>query len=346
MLITRLVLLCALILIVTIPLFAQEPFSWIGQKVVIKYDYPLKVRAHVAPKHGFHVYTVQRTNGDRLWVVSGSVEDWIPASQVVLFDQAINFYTQEIRANPGDSGAWHMRGVIWNEKKEYDIAIADYNEAIRLNPANSNSYQARGNAWQAKKDYDKAIADYNEAIRLEPNDGSGYRGRGWTWSQKKEYDKAIADYSEAIRLDPKDGSAYRGRGWVWSEKQEYDKAIADYNEAIRLDPKDAIVLLQPGQRLAQARRSTTRRSPTSTRPSDSIRRIAPAYRQPGRTPGTTRRTTTRPSPTTTRPSDSIQRTPTPITYRGIAWGNKKEYDKAIADLQRGHPARSQGCHSP
>ena len=75
---------------------AQETSSWIGQKVVTKYEYSITSWYLVVPTHGFHVYTVQRTSGDWLWVVSGSVKGWIPVSQVVRFDQAIDFYTQEI----------------------------------------------------------------------------------------------------------------------------------------------------------------------------------------------------------------------------------------------------------
>ena len=77
---------------------AQETSSWIGQKVVTKYGYSIKIGDRVVEKQNFfHVYTVQRANGDRLLVVSDSVEGWIPASQLVRFDQAIDFYTQEIK---------------------------------------------------------------------------------------------------------------------------------------------------------------------------------------------------------------------------------------------------------
>ena len=131
---------------------AQETSSWIGQKVVTKYEYPITSWYLVVPTHGFHVYTVQRTSGDWLWVVSGSVKGWIPVSQVVRFDQAIDFYTQEIAANPGNSAAWNLRGLIWNEKKEYDKAIADFNEVIRLDPKDALAYNNRGNAWCEKKD--------------------------------------------------------------------------------------------------------------------------------------------------------------------------------------------------
>ncbi len=89
---------------------ASESPSWIGKQVVAKYDYPIKAGDHVVATYGFRVYTVRRTEGDRLWVTSDSVEGWIPAKQVVLFDQAIKFYTEEIAGNPGNSRAWRSAG--------------------------------------------------------------------------------------------------------------------------------------------------------------------------------------------------------------------------------------------
>jgi tetratricopeptide (TPR) repeat protein len=221
----------------------------------------------------WHIYTVARVDGDWLWVTWQNIEGWLPVNQVVPFDQAIDFYSQEIRANPGRSAAWWGRGIIWREKNEIDLAIADLSEAIRLKPsasaynlrsslrkakrefdkaiADANeairidpgfalAYNYRGIAWRERKEYDKAIADYSEAIRLKPSWEVAFCNRGNAWLDKKEYDKAIADSNEAIRLDPKFGRAFGVRGDAWSAKKEYDKAIADYNEAIRLDPEPAM----------------------------------------------------------------------------------------------------------
>jgi tetratricopeptide (TPR) repeat protein len=217
----------------------QQPFTWVGQKVVTKYQYPVKVGNQIIEDGSRHeIFTVTRTEGDWLWVVSGSIEGWLPVSQVIRFDQALDFYTNEIHSNPANAAAYSSRGVIWDDKKEYDIALADYNEAIRLNPTNAVVYNNRGGIWIIKKDYEKAVADYNEAIRLDPRYVLAYIGRGQAWNNKKQYDKAIADYNEAIRLDPKYADSYSDRGAAWGAKKEYDKAIADFSEAVRLDPKN------------------------------------------------------------------------------------------------------------
>ena len=229
---------------------AQDTSSWIGKRVVTKYQCAVKVGDRVVDDDSTpRIYTVIRAGGDRLWVVSGSVKGWLPANQVVPFDQAIDFYTQEIRANPSNATAYSRRGVIRWRKTEFDIAIADFGEAIRLDPNYEPAYRIRGWAWYTKNEYDKAIADFSEAIRLDPKNRSTYHGRGFVWYTKKEYDKAIADCNEAIRLDPKNGWTYNLRASAWDAKKEYNKSIADWNEAIRLVPKSPSATQEPGTRL-------------------------------------------------------------------------------------------------
>jgi tetratricopeptide (TPR) repeat protein len=233
---------------------AQQPAenSHVGKRVITQPGTVLKVGNQVVDDEGlgkelargknqneFRTYMVKQANGPWLWLVAegSSAKGWAPAANVILFDQAIDYITGQIRAKPGDWAKYVWRANVWLKRKELDTAIADYNEAIRLNPGSAGvAHQGRGRAWRDKKDYDKAIADCNEAIRLDPGHARAYYTRGVVWSDKKDYDKAIADYNEAIRLDPGYERAYSGRGNAWRAKKDYDKAIADYNEAIRLDP--------------------------------------------------------------------------------------------------------------
>jgi len=53
---------------------AQEASNWIGQKVVAKYHYPIENGDETNEmQNRFHVYTVERIDGERLWVKSGGV---------------------------------------------------------------------------------------------------------------------------------------------------------------------------------------------------------------------------------------------------------------------------------
>ena len=87
---------CALIPLVTIPVIAQEPSPWVGQKVVKKYNAPLRVANQVVDDFIFRTYTVEQVNGDWLWLVSGSMKGWASISSVVPLDHATEFYTFEV----------------------------------------------------------------------------------------------------------------------------------------------------------------------------------------------------------------------------------------------------------
>ncbi len=118
---------------------------------------------------------------------------------------------------------------------------------------------------------------------------------------------------------------------AYGNKGEYDKAIADYTEAIRLEPEVCQGVLQPWLLPTATRASTTRRLPTTPRPSGSTRNTPMAYYNRGMCLRAQGRTTTRRLPTTPRPSGSTRNMPRPTTTGAWPTASKGEYDKAIAD---------------
>ena len=195
------------------------PSSWVGQKVVLKYRPPVKVTGRVMDQVDYHVFTVTQVKGDQLRLNAGSIECSVRSSQVLLLDQAIPFYTREIKVKPSNSSAWALRGIVWHEKKDYDKALVDFDKVIQLNPKWSWAYQLRGNARSSKHEYDKAIADFAEAIKLDPKSAWTYRSRGMPGAARRSTTKAIADYDEAIKLAPKDAAPYAGRGLSWYQQE-------------------------------------------------------------------------------------------------------------------------------
>ena len=233
---------------------AQTPESWVGKRVITHYGAVLKVKGQIEDDAGrgkslqrgkdrsdHRIYRVEQTNGKWLWLVEekGSARGWITAEWLIPFDQAIEYFTKQMREQPSSS-TYHWRGVIWSDKKEYDIAIADYKEAIRLDPQNESAFISRGLAWKNKKEYDKALADFNEAIRLDPQNATVFVNRGIGWRKKKEYDKALADFNVAIRLDPQYASAFNNRAWLMAtcpdaRVRDGKRAVESANRACELN---------------------------------------------------------------------------------------------------------------
>ena len=227
---------------------AKDKGEWFGKKVLPKRsestiqigDYEDDKPVYWTP-HNLMNCTVREDKGGFLRLYDDRREGWVKKEDMVTAEDAPAWWDQEVKKNPNSYYGWHMRGVSWKDKKEYDNAIKDLTEAIRLKPDSSESYNSRGNAWVCKQEHDKAVADYTEAIRLDPKNATAYICRGMALADKKEYDKAIADYTEAIRLDSKYAGSFNNLAWLHAtcpdaKFRDGKKAVEYGKKAIDLSP--------------------------------------------------------------------------------------------------------------
>ena len=80
----------------------QDTSPWIGKKVVAKAKTVLRIGNTVVDGDKvYRSYKVDQVNGDWLWLVSVSgLVGWVRSGDVVPFEQAIDYFTQEIHQNP------------------------------------------------------------------------------------------------------------------------------------------------------------------------------------------------------------------------------------------------------
>ena len=288
----------ALVFVVQGSATAENDSGWVGKRVVQKQvAFALKIGdQNVNRKSRIEIYRVIKVQGPWLWLEATGLAGWALATDIVPVEQAIDYFTQQARANPKDIHAYTMRAIIWQSRNEHDIALGDYTEAIRVDPTQAWLHNNRAHLWNTRREHDKAIIDSSEAIRLDPKEPMAYHNRAVAWGEKGEHDKAIADYNEAIRLDPRNPLAYHNRGASWVKTKEYDKAIADYNEAIRLDPHFAHAFTCRG---------------TAWWAKKQIDKALADYNEAIRL-------------------DSKE--PLAFSNRAYVWGARKQYEKAIADF--------------
>ena len=186
--------------------------------------------------------------------------------------------------------------------------------------------------------------------------------------------RAIDRLTAMIRADPGNTRLYGGRADVWENLGEIDIAIGDCSEAIRLDPKGLPATTTAATR-GRPRASTTRRLPTTPRPSGSTRNT-PRHTTTAATPAAkgrprqgdrrlhrghparpeirrgvlqprhgmeARARTTRRLPTTPRPSGSIRNDAKAYYSRGMAVAGQRRARQGDCRLHRGHPARPERC---
>jgi tetratricopeptide (TPR) repeat protein/proteasome lid subunit RPN8/RPN11 len=234
------------------------------------------------------------------------------------YDDAICHFNEAMRLNPNYADAFFNRGITHVENGELDNAIDDYSQAIRINPNYAKAHHNRAMAYAAKKDYDKAIEGYTEAIRLDPELASAFVSRGAVYDAMQDHDKAIGDYSEAIRLNPTYRVAHNNRGCAYAEKKEYDEAIHHFDEAIRLNARLVSAYVARG-RAWQAKGQLDRANKDYAKailldPKDSTHAIECAIAF---------------DLAATKQASRLSDT---YYNRAVAWAERQEYAKAIADF--------------
>jgi tetratricopeptide (TPR) repeat protein len=253
----------------------------VGSFVILKnWNTLLNHDGRLVPLGRYFVLTVERIDGDRVSVASpnGSKLGSVGIDQLLLRDQAIDYFDREIAKDPRNADAYWMRarlrltdpdraandldraiqlapnraryhlvfGDIHLDKGQLDLAIANFDKAIQIDPGMATAFLRRATARAMKGEVQRMKPDLDEAIRLDPTDYLAWSGRYAYWMHQRNLENALKDITEVIRLDAKNPVWHLWRGDIWTRMGKLDQALVDFTEATRLQPNYDFALSKRG----------------------------------------------------------------------------------------------------
>jgi len=120
--------------------------------------------------------------------------------------------------------------------KKFDRALRDCNEAIWLDVNLLPAYQIRGLVYEQARQYQRAVADFAQVIAQQPASASAWEGLCRNELSLDHIRLAISACSESLRLRPGDATTYVTRGLAYLMSSALDEAIADFDTALRANP--------------------------------------------------------------------------------------------------------------
>ncbi len=152
-------------------------------------------------------------------------------------EQAGNICKEALKAQPDNSEALHLLGLIFYHAGNHDLALRNIRKAIKFDPQNADAYYDLGNVLQEKGQITKAITNYRKAIKLNPEYAEAYNNMGIAFQDDMQLDRAIKCYEGALRIDPNYAEAHNNLGVAFQEKRQLDGAITHFQKALLINPK-------------------------------------------------------------------------------------------------------------
>ena len=91
------------------------------------------------------------------------------------WDQAIDYYTEAIKLNPGYADAYIGLAGDYYEKGEYRLEMKNYEKAVQLVPGNPEARYYLGTAYEDTGQFERAVEQYLIALKLDPNYKEAFR---------------------------------------------------------------------------------------------------------------------------------------------------------------------------
>jgi tetratricopeptide (TPR) repeat protein len=158
-------------------------------------------------------------------------------------NQAMELYLQALTINPYFTEVYNDLGLIYLNRREYDLAYTCFTRAIETNGvhirsrARSHPYINRATILIERGENGAALADLVKSQEFNPDDGKLWYNMGVNFERLDRFNEALNAYTQALAYHADNPQAvYYNRGITHYKVREYERAVEDFNAAIDFVP--------------------------------------------------------------------------------------------------------------
>ena len=161
-------------------------------------------------------------------------------------EKAIEILKALAQAYPSRERPLIELGDVFRRHERFDEAIVVYSEALdrigTVGPKNWDVLYMRGVAYEQTKQWPKAELDFLKALSLNPDEPRVLNYLGYSWiDQGLHLKKALKMIRKAVQLRPRDGYIVDSLGWGLFRVGDYKAAVKSMERATTLRPDDALI---------------------------------------------------------------------------------------------------------
>lgn len=160
--------------------------------------------------------------------------------------------TEAIGLDPDKAAAWHLRGLVDAQGRDYRSALPAFDKVVALDPKYLFGWVSRAQVRGRAGDVAGALADLGEALRLEPRNVLVLTQRAAVLRTKGDLQAASADIRAALALAPDSATVHRIGAFVAFDLKQIDTARALADKAVKLGDASGELALLRAQMLADS----------------------------------------------------------------------------------------------
>lgn len=168
------------------------------------------------------------------------------------YTKAESIFDDLIAANPKNTGAWHQKGVLYEEIGALDEAQKHFAHALALEPGNHVLHTSLGTLYKRMGTYTKSEHHFGVALSLEPYKTSAHNNLGNLYNTIGEFEQAQACYRRALTEVPSFYDAYRHLAQVKKFRDENDSDILMMERALSQSKGNTQAVMQLSFALGKA----------------------------------------------------------------------------------------------
>ena len=159
-------------------------------------------------------------------------------------EQAAEIYRRILAVEPEHAGAWHLLGVIAQQRGDPITAIEYIRRSIRQDATRPAPYANLGAALRFAGQLPEAEEALRHALRMAPDFTQALTNLGLTLADQDRAEEALEHFHHVQRIDPRDSLLARGLAHCLAETGRVEEALAVYQRGLEIEPQPILRLLQ------------------------------------------------------------------------------------------------------
>jgi predicted O-linked N-acetylglucosamine transferase (SPINDLY family) len=169
-------------------------------------------------------------------------------------DRAEPYYRHVIAHDPGHADAWHLLGVLANQRGRPEQALDYLGRALALKPGEAGFHLNRGVALQALGRLEEAAASFRNAAEAKPDFAEAHNNLANALHTLGRHDAAVAHWQRALTLQPAYAEERHNLAVALYQRGALEEAASHARAALQLRPDFAPAHLTLGNALGGLQR--------------------------------------------------------------------------------------------